>query len=636
MSTSSTFSRRQALKLFSGIPLFPLVGTAGASTLLAACGGGEDAGITVTSLRFSGMAAPTMADAAAMATTSVKSSVVATLSDGSTQTFALGYKPFFMTGTQVPDGKGGTTLAGGYYNIVNAPIVDRSGASPRQFFSDSPDGTSLLTLANPTVAGIDGNTVFAVVQFEYTSVDQAGKSQYGILPSQIAVLTLDQNKTTGELKLVKYHNVDTSAANGLWITCGASLSPWNTHLSSEEYEPDASLVAPGFLAEFSQNLYGNPSTARAYNYGHLPEVTVSPDGTGSIKKHYCLGRISHELVQVMPDERTVLMGDDATNGALFLFIADKARDLSAGTLYVAKWTLTSKTNGGAGTLRWIRLGHSTSDVVKALANSLKSTDIVDVRTSNPNDASYTAIAFNGTTNWVKFVAGSETAAAFLETHRYAAFKGGSMVFTKMEGTTVNVRDKIAYSAMSGIRAAMQTAAGLDKKIEAGAVYSLKLTGSQTDTDNVAIDSQWVPIDMGAMAELTGEDLASADALGNKAVVDKIAQPDNLKFSEKLRTLFIGEDTSLHVNNFLWAYNVDTKALTRLLSCPVAAESTGLQAADDVNGFAYVLSNFQHAGDGIPAALEGPLRPLINANYNNGYSAAVGYLTGMPTSDKLRS
>ncbi|ATB58409.1 Protein of unknown function DUF839 [Xanthomonas citri pv. fuscans] len=60
---------------------------------------------------------------------------------------------------------------------------------------------------------------------------------------------------------------------------------------------------------------------------------MHPDGTGSVRKHYCLGRISHELVQVMPDQRTVLMGDDATNGGLFMFIADRKADLSAGTLY---------------------------------------------------------------------------------------------------------------------------------------------------------------------------------------------------------------------------------------------------------------------------------------------------------------
>ncbi|MFX9242965.1 alkaline phosphatase PhoX, partial [Acinetobacter baumannii] len=93
---------------------------------------------------------------------------------------------------------------------------------------------------------------------------------------------------------------------------------------------------------------GNP-----YHYGHLPEVTVNTDGTGSIKKHYCLGRISHELIQVMPDNRTALMGDDATNGGLFMFVADKEKDLSAGTLYVAKWKQTSGVGAGAGDISWI-------------------------------------------------------------------------------------------------------------------------------------------------------------------------------------------------------------------------------------------------------------------------------------------
>ncbi|MFX8008357.1 alkaline phosphatase PhoX, partial [Acinetobacter baumannii] len=79
------------------------------------------------------------------------------------------------------------------------------------------------------------------------------------------------------------------------------------------------------------NLFGDSTKGNPYHYGHLPEVTVNTDGTGSIKKHYCLGRISHELIQVMPDNRTALMGDDATNGGLFMFVADKEKDLSAGT-----------------------------------------------------------------------------------------------------------------------------------------------------------------------------------------------------------------------------------------------------------------------------------------------------------------
>jgi hypothetical protein len=167
---------------------------------------------------------------------------------------------------------------------------------------------------------------------------------------------------------------------------------------------------------------------------------------------------------------------------------------------------------------------------------------------------------------------------------------------------------------------------------AGAVYALNMKGAQKDTTGAAIDSEWVPVDMAAVPALLSEDLATPDALGNTANADKVANPDNIKFSEKLRTLFVGEDSGTHVNNFLWAYNVDTKVLTRLLSTPSGAESTGLHAVDDMNGFAYIMSNFQHAGDwssSLHAKVRTTLDPLIRANYRDRYGAAVGYLTGFP-------
>jgi len=126
-------------------------------------------------------------------------------------------------------------------------------------------------------------------------------------------------------------------------------------------------------------------------------------------------------------------------------------------------------------------------------------------------------------------------------------------------------------------------------------------------------------------------------MGNLAHIDKIANPDNLKFSEKLRTLFIGEDTSLHVNNYLWAYNVDTKSLSRVLSTPAGAESTGLHAVDEINGWTYVMSNFQHAGDWLPplhGKVQAVLDPLVRANYKDRFGAAVGYLTADPVAIKL--
>ncbi|SOZ73503.1 conserved hypothetical protein; putative exported protein [Cupriavidus taiwanensis] len=655
--------RRKTLKLLAGAPMLPL-GFASTS-LLAGCGGGDDAAVapapapapapgpaaTFTTAEFVPMSAPTLATPEAMATTTVGSSLTVSFSDGSSQTYKLAYQPFFVTGDNLPDGKGGTILAGGYYDINNQPIIDTSvPGKERQFFSDAPDGSSLLTLANPTVPGVKGNTVFAVVQFEYTTRNQGNASMYGLLPSPIAVLTLDQDPGSGKLTPVKYHNVDTSGVNGLWITCGASLSPWNTHLSSEEYETDlmdANAVTQ--LQGYSRNLYGDPARANAYNYGHLPEVTVNPDGTGTIKKHYCLGRISHELVQVMPDERTVLMGDDATNGGLFLFIADQARDLSAGTLYVARWHQTSGTGPGSATLSWLRLGSATSAEIRALVDGgIRLADIMDVKTADPADASYARILYNGKPNWVKLMPGMEKAAAFLETHRYAALVGGSLGFTKMEGTTVNIKDKKAYSAMSRIESSMlagNAANAGDIQVEgpySGAVYELNLKGGQADKTGTAIASEWVPVDMAAVPALVSEDLGGGkmkqqDALGNFANPDKVATPDNLKFSEKLRTLFVGEDSNTHVNNFLWAYNVDTKVLSRVLSCPAGAESTGLHAVDEINGWTYVMSNFQHVGDWespLHDKVKAQLDPLVRANYKDRFGAAVGYLTGDPTGVRL--
>ncbi|MFZ1498896.1 MAG: alkaline phosphatase PhoX [Giesbergeria sp.] len=647
MTSTTLPPRRKALILFAGVPLLPL-GASGAAAFLAGCGGGsDDEQAQFAAAAFTSMAAPTLANPSAMATTSVGSALQVTMSDQSVRSFDLAYQPFFITGDAVPDGKGGTMLAGGYYDIRNQPIVDRTvPASPRQFFSDSPDGTSLLTVPGAKVEGVKGNPVFAVVQFEYTSLAQDGiGDMYGRLPSPIAVLTLDQNPDTGKLSLVKYHNVDTSSAHGLWITCGASLSPWGTHLSSEEYEPDAFTAASSSqFKAFSQNLFGSETAANPYHYGHLPEVTVKADGTASIQKHYCLGRISHELVQVMPDERTTLMGDDATNGGLFVFIADKARDLSAGTLYVAKVGAGFSVDpaGPAATLTWIQLGSATSAQIEALAGSTAPSDIFDLASKDPSDASFRKTISNGRTEWLRLKPGMEKAAAFLETHRYAAYVGASMGFSKMEGTTVNVRDKVAYSALQNVQDSMVKGGkghtdgngiALDQALKAGAVMALNLRGSQKDLAGAVIHSDWMPADTRGL--ITGEDI-SADALGNTANPNRIANPDNLKFSEKLRTLFIGEDSSQHVNNFLWAYNVDTKMLSRLMSVPAGGESTGLHAVDEVNGWMYIMSNFQHAGDwgGIHSVVKDTLDPLIKANYKNKFGAAVGYLTGMPTQMKL--
>lgn len=681
-------SRRKALQFLSGAPLLPLGSAVSASTLLAACGGDDNstsvqppaAKPNYVSATFTGMAAPALGNPQAMATMSVGSRLTVNFDDQSQQEYVLGYQGFFNTGDSVDKTGGGKIVAGGYFDAGGNPITTIKAADGTaatldgyskasapaewtkagQVFSDCVDGSSLLK-----VAGAPANTVHAVVQYEYNS------NAYGMLPSPIAVLTLNQDSATGKLTLKSYHNVNTFAndAHGLWIPCGGSLSPWGTHLSSEEYHPDAFDQGDNqklsVLKAFSQNAFGN-ANANPYWYGHLPEVTVKADGTADFRKYYNLGRYSRELVQVFPDQRTVLGGDDSNNGGLFMFVADKAGDLSSGTLYVAKY-VTALNETSAGKIQWIRLGHATSDEIKALANDaalttvttnaagFKENGIFASTTTNPNDASFTEIKLSGKSAWVRLKPGQEKAAAFLETHRYAALKGGSLVFNKLEGTTVNAKDKIAYSAVSGSTSTFVAGSTHNKELPlnapagsvpvaslagfakstAGYVLQHKLGGGQKDDTGAAIDSEWVPTQTSLL--LAGEPLAAPDSLGNTDAPGKISQPDNLKFSEKLRTLFIGEDSGQHVNNFMWGYNVDSGKLERVLSCPAGAESTGLHGVEDLNGWTYILSSFQHAGeytDATVQAVRDAVDAQINSNYKNKVAATVGYITATPTQIKL--
>ena len=679
---SQPLNRRNILQLIGTSPLL----LAGGS-LFALPSKAAEAKPYATAVKFNASSNPSTVEQ--RATVFTDATIDITYSDSSVKTAqALSFVELFRTGDTLqkpPAAGGGNIVAAGYTRPDGVtPILDTDG---KQMFSDCVDGQSLIKLSNPSVPGVSGNTLFLVTQFEYKSVFAAGGSAYGKLPCPMTITTLEQSTQTGALSVKYQYQVPTIAVHGLWITCGGSLSPWNTHLSSEEYEPDAWLVmlrktkgsaltsselttwqtsqmskANASLSrffEFSRNTLDTASTpdtqttANPYHYGHLPEVTVHPDGTGSIQKHYCLGRISRELVEVMPDNKTVLMGDDYTGGALFMFIANTAGDLSSGTLYGAKMTQTSADNGGTFTLSWVKLASASSKEIKALADSLSPRDILDVRFTDPSDSSYTKLALDGWGyQWVKVQPAQAKAAAFLETHRYAAIVGVTMELTKLEGVAVNAKDKLAYFAMSRIETTMlagpeqaaTTRPDVDDiqlaALRPGAVYAARLNGGQSDSDGQAISSAWVPTDFYVPKGLLGENMAT-DADGNNANILKISQPDNVKFSETMRTLFVSEDGSGHLNNYLWAYNVDTQRLTKVLSTPAGAESTGLQAVDNINGFAYLMSGFQHAGDlsynttSGAGTLNGKTVPAelmsaISSNWGGiNQKSAVGYVSGLP-------
>ena len=84
--------------------------------------------------------------------------------------------------------------------------------------------------------------------------------------------------------------------------------------------------------------------------------------------------------------------------------------------------------------------------------------------------------------------------------------------------------------------------------------------------------------------------------GNECLVDGISMPDNITYLPGTNILAIGEDSSHHDNNMIWAFNVETGELTRILTTPLGAETTSPfwhLDANSSNTFDYITVTTQH-------------------------------------------
>ncbi|MBD3824759.1 MAG: DUF839 domain-containing protein, partial [Epsilonproteobacteria bacterium] len=531
-------------------------------------------GISATKVEFIGMAAP--ANYTDMSRTYSDAKVRVYTSDTAYTEHNLSYNVLFGVKDKVGSN---ANYAGQLYDHQMNPLKDPFN---EPLIAETPDANSLLN--------IDGK-LFLVSQLEYDWILSNGVSAYkqagwySRAPMNMILTDIEQD-ANGNLKAVDQKPIDHSSVNGGWIFCFGSQTPWNTHLGGEEdydlYYTDASgsksAKAEAGLKAMTELYWKNTKTANPYHYGYNQEVVVKADGSYELHKRYAMGKGTWEMAKVFGDGKTALYGDDGTNVFLLMFVADKANDLSAGTLYAQKFTQTNADGSATaeGTLSWVKLGHATESEVKALADTVTFSDIFDYLTPDAvaggaDTTGYTAIKAGHTgVEYLKLKSGMEKAAAFLEPRRYAAMKGATTEWNKMEGIAINEADKKVYMAISYQDKGMLADASFAKddirvaKNSCGATYEITLAGGQKDTDGNVINSEYVGVSIMAPTGLVGEPIAT-DANGNTCHPDKIANTDNVFFSEKMRTLFIGEDSGTHTNNFVWAYNVDTKNLARILS-----------------------------------------------------------------------
>jgi secreted PhoX family phosphatase len=606
----------------------------------------------IKTVEFIGMDSPATAEEKADIYTGAKMTV--TYKTGETETYDLQYHQLMAT-TEVIKGK----VVGGLYDVNNEPLTDEYG----QMASDAADGTSLIQIPGLRAENRAKNRALAMVtQFEYRELPP-GYPDYNTepytgywskLPALMSVAKVAQNKKSGALKVVDYDPISFSGVNGGWIHCGSTLSAWNTHIGSEEYEPDAK-TREGLpkaadsddstdINSFCLNDTATTETANPYHYGWVPEVTVAKDGSTSVVKHYAPGRFAREMQEMASDKRTAIGGDDGKNTGLFMFVADEDKDLSAGTLYAAKVTQTSNEYGGSFDLKWIKLGHAENAEIQGLVDGgTKFSDIFDVSLTDPLDPTYTKVRTYMGTEWLKLKPGMEQAAAFLETRRYAALRGATTEFSKMEYIAFSKKDRKFYLTISRVEAGMADTTG-DINVarnDGGMILEMTTAKEQKDTDGKPIKSEFVGTKLASIPELVGGwpipeelDLADGvddgkDAEGNQCVQDKLCGPDNLRYVDSIRTLFIGEDTGRRNNNYVWAFNMETRTLSRILSVPMAAEATGLTVAEDYDGHAYIMSNFQHPGEGNIASYLGAdkeaILAAINEKWNGKKKVAIGYI-----------
>jgi len=532
--------------------------------------------------------------------------------------------------------------AGQLYNYKMKPLSDMNG---NPLVAEAPDANSLLNVEGKLflVTHLEYDPILGDGVTAYKSSDWYSRSPMGMMLSSL------KQDESGVLRAVENRPIDFSTLNGLWIPCFGSQTPWNTHLGSEEdYDlyfqagVDTKKTTDGLKA-MNELYFDGDKEAKAYHYGYITEVEIEKEGSYKITKHYSMGRATREMSKIMPDKKTAYFGDDGTNVGIVMYIADDEGDLSSGTLYASKWIQESSVgsnDGGKAKLSWIKLAHATDKEVYAWANKYTFEDIFEYKTKDEIEKNggvlpegFKALRMgHGEIEYLKLKSDKEQIASFLETRRYSAWVGATTEFNKMEGIAINDKDKKLYMAMSYLENGMQEDKSLPKddikiaKNSCGATYELNLQSGVKDSEGSTIDSDYVAVDMRVSDGLFGKAIG-VDNNGNTCDVNSVANSDNIFFSEKMRTLFIGEDSSHHTNNFLWAYNVDTKKLSRILSAPAGAEVTGLQVVENLNGHTYIMSNAQHLGDFTPTTPQS-LREKLSARIDK-FHAPVGYIKGIP-------
>ena len=249
------------------------------------------------------------------------------------------------------------------------------------------------------------------------------------------------------MQVVNMKPVDFSAHGGLWVPCAGSVTPWQTHIGSEEYEPDAKKFymdpttgsrVRDFLRYWGHYGKSDYTAAEAmaggffpYRYGYPWETVVKADFSEKTTKLYAHGRQSYEMSYAMPDLKTVYSTDDGTNVMFAKFIADTEGDITEGINYCARYIQTSPVGCEAidwtADIEWIAMPKAAHSQIEQAIETTTFGDLFDYLecsdTGSVCPSGYTSVNGGGRDcECLRVKSGMEALAAHFEKRRYAGRK----------------------------------------------------------------------------------------------------------------------------------------------------------------------------------------------------------------------
>jgi len=581
----------------------------------------------------------------------VSSAVKVKYDDDTTESFRLKYKKMISSGDS-------------FNNEQFGRVTDKDGNAFTQddgsvWISNNPDSNSIIKVKNHN---------YLITHFEERP-GQLYKTELQLKNSIITPLSTEP--------------IDFKEVGGTIINCAGSKTAWNTHIGGEEDyslntryadkaspfyvecdKEDNSMFNGNDTSDIPNNFCGYVSAMQRYlkddsitldgyngeqftpyNYGYIIEVNIKENGDTEVAKHYVTGKYTPELAINMPDNKTFYMSDDGNAKALYKFVSDEPINSFnknwRGTLYSAKLKQVSSLNGGSFEIDWIKLGDSSDkELKKIISRKFKLTDIFDIKAdiNGSCNSGYTKVYEDdeieclklktGPKRSAKFQDDSEvkTAAAFLESRKYGGYLGATNEFNKEEGLTYDRDRNVIYIAISQIKKAMEDnykaiETSNDIKLQknaCGGVYELTLDENYNAT---AMKPLVVGLPLGENEKYADEFFCSPESVSN---------PDNIAYLGS-DLLLIGEDTTFHVNNFIWAYNTKTKVKTRIASLPIGAEVTGL-ANSNIGTKEALFVNIQHPFADNPMNVKGqkPNSHLLQNATSDEIKGSTGYIDGLPS------